>query len=267
VPGRFANLEFDDQRRPRRAEQKARQQPVQKQESTAGQQLAQARHEDQWGRFESALRLYTRALHEDRTLIPAWVGQVQMLVQLGECHEGRLWSDKALELFRTNGELLAAKAQACSRLRDNGAALACSDASLQAAGSSPWRWQVRGEVLLATSRKQFEDCFQKALVEPAADWFDRVIIARIYLYYQRVTNALSYLTEAASMAPTHGYVWYQMGNCQKALSLIAPARTSFQRCLELSGDFLLASQALEGLEVHRSFFAWAGGLVRRWRKR
>src|SRR5262249_50249458 len=141
--------------------------------------LAKAHEEHHWGQFEPALRLYTRSLEANRGLIPAWVGQVQMLVQLEELHEARLWSDKALELFRNNGELLAAKAQACARLKDTKAAIACSDGALAVPGSSPWRWIARGEVLLATGQRQSEDCFRKALLEPAADWFDRVFIARI----------------------------------------------------------------------------------------
>jgi len=265
VPGRFANLEFDDQRRQCKAEQESNKPSVQ--ESSACEHLEKAREEDRWGRFESSLRLYTRALQEDRAMIAAWVGQVQMLVQLDECHEARLWSDKALELFRNNGELLAAKAQACIRLRDMNAGRTCSDASLQAAGSSPWRWEVRGEVLLATGKKQYEDCFQKALLEPAAEWFDRVIIARIYLYRRRVTNALRYLTEALNMEPTHGYIWFQMGNCQKTLGLIPAARTSYQRSLELCPGSVPVSQALNGLQPHRSLSTWVGSILRRWSKR
>ena len=40
----------------------------------------------------TALQLYTRALGQNRAVIPAWVGQVQMLVELGEYHEARLWA-------------------------------------------------------------------------------------------------------------------------------------------------------------------------------
>ncbi|HVP10530.1 MAG TPA: tetratricopeptide repeat protein [Phycisphaerae bacterium] len=265
MPGRFSNLEFDDQRRHNKDEGKREKPPVR--QSTAGEHLAKAREEDRWGRFESALRLYTRALQEDRAMIAAWVGQVQMLVQLDECHEARLWSDKALELFRNNGELLAAKAQACVRLQDMRAGLTCSDASLQAAGSSPWRWEVRGEVLLANGRKQYEDCFQKALLEPAVEWFDRVIIARIYLYHRNVTNALRYLTEAVNMEPTHGYTWFQLGNCQKALGLIPAAKTSYQRSLELCPGSVLVKQALDELKSGRSLFTWMGSILRRWRGR
>ena len=140
MSGRFANLEFGDEQH----DSLEAQQGERTMERSAKEFLSRADEEYRWGSFDKALRLYTRALHEDRAAIPAWVGQVQMLVQLDECHEANVWSDKALELFRNNSELLAAKAQACARLHDHKTGLACSDASLQASGSSPWRWIVRG---------------------------------------------------------------------------------------------------------------------------
>ena len=56
------------------------------------------------------LRFYSRALEEDKTLIVGWVGQVQMLVQLGELKEAETWARKALELYPNNPELLAGRA-------------------------------------------------------------------------------------------------------------------------------------------------------------
>lgn len=263
MPGRFANLEFNDER------------PTEEQlfgtrsrtEKTAHDHLRAADEEQRWGRFESALRLYTRALQEDRAAIPAWVGQAQMLVLLGECHEGRVWSDKALELFRHNGELLAAKAQACARLGDRAAALECSDASLQAPGSSPWRWAARGEVLLARRQKFADECFLKAVAEPAATWFDRVVIGRICVHYQQFTRALQYLKEAVQLEPTHGVAWFELGRCQQALGFAAVAEASYQRCLELRPDFQEARVAFESVSSTSSLFARLGRLLSPWRRR
>ncbi len=47
---------------------------------------------------------------------PAWVGQVQMLVQLQEYPQASLWSQKALELFPSHGDLMAGQAQAECRM-------------------------------------------------------------------------------------------------------------------------------------------------------
>ena len=255
MPGRFTNLEFDDN-----ARQELDVTPEVRGGLTRDEHhyLASADEEYRWGRFEKALQMYTRCLERDRSAVRAWVGQVQMLVQLGEYSEARLWSDKALELFRDNGELLAAKAQACVRLADTQAGMACSDSSLRSPGSSAWRWIVRGEVLLAKRQKYFDRCFDKALAEPDVDWFDRVVIGRIYLFYRRATNALQHFQEVILLQPTQGYLWYEIGNCQAALGLIAVARTSYERCLETRANYAearLAIDALPQVSMFRSLLA------------
>lgn len=218
------------------------------------------------GRFERALQMYTRALREQRGLIPAWVGQVQMLVELDEFAEARLWSDKALEIFRDNGELLAAKAQACARLGDRRAAFACSDASMQSPGSSPLRWQARGEVLLASDRRRARDCFEKSLAEPQADWFDRLVVARIHLFYRRAAAAMEFAQAAVKLKPAHVYCWYVLGQAQEAMAWPAEAQESYQRCAELSADFPEARAALEaivGRPVSWTLRRWIGRWFRR----
>ncbi len=262
MPGRFSNLEFEEERR----ESQESRAELQSQAKDSSDFLAQARAEYRWGKFDAALRLYTRALKEDRTAITAWVGQVQMLVQLDECHEARVWSDKALELFRNQGELLAAKAQACTRLHDYKTGLACSDASLQAAGTSPWRWIVRGETLLAKGDKHFEECFQRAMADPAFEWFDHVIIARVYAFHQRMTNAFGYLKQAIELEPGHGYTWFALGECQQALALVSAAQTSYQRCLDLRPDYMEAQSAMDALSDNPPILTRLSGMWRRWRK-
>lgn len=233
---------------------------------TAQTHLVAALTADRLGRYDEALQFYTRALREKRTLIAAWVGQVQMLVELGEYDEARLWSDKALELFKNNGDLLAAKAQACTRLRDRRAAHACSDASLAATGSSPLRWQARGEVLLARGEARSRECFEKSLAEPVADWFDNLRIARIHLFHDKAAAALRYCQTAAEMQPGHVYTWYLIALCQRALGWHSAALGSLERCLELDGTYGEARAAMHTLGAETlltRFGAWLTG----WRKR
>ena len=64
------------------------------------------------GLYENALKFYSRALDEDKSLVAGWLGQVQMLIQLDEVDEADVWGRKALEMFPNNGDLLAARAQA-----------------------------------------------------------------------------------------------------------------------------------------------------------
>ena len=90
---RFSRLEFDDQKGP-------------KSKHTHGEEIRDEHYfYDQamrfWlaGEFELALRNYSRALEKNNAFFLAWLGQVLMLIELGEYHEATIWSDKAMELF------------------------------------------------------------------------------------------------------------------------------------------------------------------------
>jgi tetratricopeptide (TPR) repeat protein len=213
-------------------------------------QLADEAH--RLGRFEHALQMYTKALGKNQSLTAAWVGQVQMLVELGEYAEARLWSDKALELFRNSGDLLAAKARACLRQGDSAAAIECSDASLQSPGASPLRWEARGEVLLRKNAARARDCFDKALADPSADWFDRVIIARVYLYHGRGVLAMEMAQAAVGLKAGHGYCWFVLGSAQEQIGWPDQAATSYQRALDLCPTLTQSKDALRTLRS-RSF--------------
>src|SRR5689334_12227259 len=128
---RFGRLEFEGPRSRHEAEQAAAEQhhaQHARSEHAQHQHVEPDRDERHWlrladadrrnGLFEGALRYYSRALELDKSLVTGWVGQVQMLVALGEYPEAELWSRKALELFKNNAELLAARAQALCRTGD-----------------------------------------------------------------------------------------------------------------------------------------------------
>lgn len=221
--GRFGRLEFGDRNENRQASgtgsgagSTARRELAASEElgtplRTPAHHLQAAVDAYRIGRFDAALQLYTRALQGNRALVPAWVGQVQMLVELGEYAEARLWADKALELFKGNGDLLAAKSRACLRDGDATAALACSDASLRTAGSSPLRWQARGEAMLARNGERARDCFEKSILEPAAEWFDRIVVARIYLFHDRPTPAIEFAQAGLKLEPASWFGWFVLG--------------------------------------------------------
>ncbi len=57
--------------------------------------LEQAVEERRCGHHENALRLYSRALEDDKSIVTGWLVQVQMLIFLDELVEAELWSRKA----------------------------------------------------------------------------------------------------------------------------------------------------------------------------
>jgi tetratricopeptide (TPR) repeat protein len=184
------------------------------------------------GLYENALKYYSRALENDKSLVAGWLGQVQMLILLGEAKEAEVWSRKALELFPSNGDLMAGRAQACCRMGNGRQAYALSDGAIAQQGLSAYRWMVRGEVMLGGRSEVEEHCFDKAQ-QLDGDWLIPLEIALIYLHYRRPSKALSRVRRAVDAAPDCFYAWYVQGLCQMRMGLDRQARQCFERCLDL----------------------------------
>ena len=71
-------------------------------------------------------------------------------------------SDVGFEAL-SNGELLAGRAQALCRMGDARQAGAVCDTAMGAEGRSAYRWQARGEWMLACRQKLEEHCFARAI--------------------------------------------------------------------------------------------------------
>jgi len=229
---RFEHLEFgpDANDRPQPAEQT-------REAEDDSRALANADRTRRRGQYENALRFYSRALEYDKSLIAAWAGQVQMLVQLGEAPEAELWCRKALELFPGNGELLAARAQALCRVGDTPQAGAVCDAAMGAAGRSAFRWQVRGEWMLAGRQKLDEHCFSKAQ-EIDGNWLVALESALIYLHYNFPSRAVVRARLATELAPAEYYPWFVRGTAEGESGLRRSAIESLDQCLQLCpGNF------------------------------
>ncbi|MEK6260285.1 MAG: tetratricopeptide repeat protein [Planctomycetota bacterium] len=208
--------------------------------------LEQAVEERRCGHYENALRLYSRALEDDKSLVTGWLGQVQMLVLLGEFVEAELWSRKALELFPGNGDLMAGRAQALGRNGDTTQALVLSDGSLKQTGQSAYRWQVRGELMAATKQETDRHCFDKA-VQADPDWLVPLEIAGIYLNLDLPGRALDRARRAVELAADRYYAWFVQGCVERELGLASAAK-SFQRCLDLCPGHVEAQRVLMQLD-------------------
>ncbi len=240
---RFQHLEFDDER------QRAREAP------TTG-PLIDAQHhfreaEERWreGRFEKALRSYGRALEHNPAMAEAWVGQVRMLLELGDAKEARLWADKALEQFRSHPDLMSAKAVALARMGSPDEAMKLSDAALAQQGETAWVWTARGEVLLARGQRNEEFCFAKAVALGPKYWWLRVVVARAYMTWHAAAVALKWLREAIALHAGSAYLWTQIGECQLALSMPGEARSSYVNAMALDADAPGAREAIIAVDA------------------
>ncbi len=241
--GRFSNLEFDGQKEPLREEPAA-----------AGElrdelhYLKLADTEFRRARFDKALRYYSRALEFNANVVAAWVGQAQMLVELGEFKEARLWCDKALEVHRDNPDVLSCKSIAVARQGDVDKALEFTDAALAQRGTSPLVWLARGEALLAARQSNGDHCLEKASSESKHGWFMQLRIARVYYAYRNYAQAMSWATKALKQEPAAPFVLHVTGDCQLALGFDSSAAHSYQQALSLDRDFDLSRIALDGLK-------------------
>lgn len=202
------------------------------------------------GGYETALRFYSRALEIDKTIVAAWVGQVQMLVQLNEYPQAGLWSQKALELFPSQGDLMAGQAQTECRMGNMKKAHALSDGALRQRGESAYRWQVRGELMVAGKQRTDRHCFDKAQLADS-DWLVPLETAIIYCYYKVYSMAQQRAQVAVEMAPEAYYAWYLLGACQAKLGFDTAACGSLQHCLELCPRHAEAMSRLSELERPR----------------
>ncbi len=243
---RFKNLEFDrdDEAHRGLSEQVHRGGDV----IDAQHHFREAQERFHEGRFEKALRSYGRALEHNAAMAEAWVGQVRSLLELGDAKEARLWADKALELFRDHPELIAAKSVALAREGCLMEAMKVSDAALSQKGESPYVWQARGEVLLARGQRNEDFCFAKAVELAPKDWFERVVIARIYRLYKLTAVALKWLHDALALHASSAFLWVQIGECQAALGITAEARGSLINALAIDSDCPGARTALNAVD-------------------
>jgi tetratricopeptide (TPR) repeat protein len=207
------------------------------------------------GEYESALRFYSRALEDDRSLVDGWLGQIQMLVLLDELPEAELWARKASELFPAQGDLFAARAQAIIRLGDMKRSHEACDGAMNQKGQSAYRWIVRGELMVATRQNTDASCFDRAL-QLDSDWLTSVEIANIYLYYGYPIKALGRIRRAVDLAPTEFYPWLIQGHCQKSIGLVSQAQHSLRQCLEINPGNFEAEGLLAEMEKTWFFTRW-----------
>ncbi|MHC4737652.1 MAG: tetratricopeptide repeat protein [Planctomycetota bacterium] len=196
------------------------------------------------GDFELALRNYSRVLEQDSTAFDAWVGQVLMLIELGEFHEAVVWADKALELFPEHPELLAVKALACCRDSKMEKAIAYSDNSISKEHITSRVWLARAEVLLNRKSSIAENCISKAIsiagrMAPVV----KLEAARLLRNKGSYSAAIGHLNEVVKVFPKSALAWYELGCCQSKLGL-SQAKATLEQSLNLRPDWNVAKAAL-----------------------
>jgi tetratricopeptide (TPR) repeat protein len=205
------------------------------------------------GDFEVALRNYSRALEQNHTFYPGWLGQILMLIELNELKEADVWADKALEMFPEHPELLAVKAMAYARDGRPEKATAYSDNSITKENVTSLVWLARAEVLLNRKSNIAQNCISKALSAAGED------MAMVQLQAGRLLNrkgdcagALQYLRAVVDELPKSALAWYELGLAQARLGR-PEAGMSFEQAIKLHPNWQPAEDAMSKFE-NRGFF-------------
>lgn len=205
------------------------------------------------GDFELALRNYSRALEQNSTFYPGWLGQVLMLVELGEYKEAAVWVDKALEMFPEHPELLAAKAVACARDGRMEKAIGYSDNSVAKDNVTSLVWLARAEVLLNRKSNIAQNCISKAVAAAGEDGpMVRLRAGRLLNQRGDYAAALQYLRAVTDELPKSALAWYELGLCQAKLGR-PEAEVSFEQALKIHPNWPTAEDALRKFK-NRGFF-------------
>jgi len=249
---RFSQLEFDEKRPERKRSQG---EPIRDADYFHKKALRY------WlgGDFELALRNYSRVLEQNNTVFDAWVGQVLMLIELGEYKESLVWADKALELFPEHPELLAVKAVTCCRDAKLEKAIAYSDNSINKDNITPRVWLARAEVMLNRKSPVADNCISKAIsiagnIAPII----KLEAARLLRKKGSYSAAIGHLNDVVKVLPKSALAWYELGCCQSKLGL-SQAKATLEQSLKLRPGWKIAETAL-GKCSGRGFF---GRLFRR----
>ena len=196
------------------------------------------------GDFEVALRNYSRVLEQNNIDIEGWVGQVMMLIELGEYKEALIWADKALKLFPEHPELLAAKAVACHRDAKPDKALAYSDNSISQDDVTSRVWLARAEVMLSQKSQVVDGCISKAISNAGKkSAIIKLEAARLLRRKGNYVGAIVYLNEVVQEFPKSALAWYELGCCQGKLGL-PQAKATLEQCLQFHPHWEEAKKAL-----------------------
>lgn len=212
---------------------------------------------------KSALRLYSRALDRDSTLLEGWVAMIRVLLFRGDLGPAETWNNRALALFPESARLLAMRAVVHARRGKLREGLNSSDALITQNAADPLAQIARGEVLLLAENKTADFCMNQALtLVPANDWKTPATIAMIYEERRLWAKALQFYSAALERDEFSAVLWFRSSRCRAQLGQTPQARKALEQARELCppNDPLLLKIDRAGTG---SFFARLAGLFHR----
>ena len=215
------------------------------------------------GNFDTALRYYGRALEQDREQQVAWLGQIEVLMAMGQPEEAETWLEQAAGVIGEAPPLLALRAIAAARSGKFEDAQAWSDRALRDGGDNPIVWLSRAEVLYCRGSAQMARVNLNKAYERAPGSALGLRCGEVALNANDLSGARPWLERAARdeldnpmAALLLGIYWERAGNLEQA-------KVELRRALALEPHLKAATLALEDIE-NRGLWSTLKATLRRW---
>lgn len=211
--------------------------------------VQQARKAHDCGSFQAALRLYGRALEEDRARPDAWLGQVRALLDMGQAQEADTWLDQAGRIVGEVPGVLALRAIAAVRRGALDEARQWSDRAMRDGQDEPEVWLARASVVYASgngkvARLNLDKAHER---QPGATTARRC--AEVALDHGDLAGARIWLDRADRGAPDNPLVALRLGVYHERAGDLEQARHHLERALQLEPRMESARLALADLSA------------------
>jgi tetratricopeptide (TPR) repeat protein len=179
------------------------------------------------GQYLDALKHYSQSLAEDVRKSSAWVGQVRVLVDVGEYESAVYWAEKGYRSCSGETMLIFAKAFALAHAGRIDEAKTLINVPVKK-DEAPMHWLLRGEVLIRV-RINFVQriftpykgigrlgaffCFVKALSHDQYDPFMNQRIGLAYMLMKNSNRALEHLNLSLRAVSDNPLTLYGMAQC------------------------------------------------------
>ena len=201
------------------------------------------------GRFEAALRLYGRALEEDRTRAAPWLGQIRALLEMGRASDALTWLEQAANVAGESPALHALWGIAAAREGRLEDAVAWSDRAMRHGRDEALVWLARAEVVYARGDVKIAGLtLNKAHErEPGPDTARRC--GEVALAARDLPTARTWLERAVRALPEDPLVAMRLGVYWAHAGYDDRARSELERALALEPGLEPARLALDDLDA------------------
>ncbi len=209
------------------------------------------------GRLEEAIVYYEKAVCFDSGLPDAWIGLGDSLVRLGKADQAHETVERALELYRLTRPFYALKALVLLHQGEDEESFRYSDVSIDQNEAVSYAWFVRGEILLARSRRSTRTqnarhCFERSVELAEKQWIASLWVGLVFLINKHPALAGAYLAESAHLNPLNAFTWLKLGDAFRVMRFFEQARFYYEQALDVDPACRPAKRGLAEAAACRS---------------